>query len=330
MSYLIAQDYLMQIQPQLRAQINTLAMSRAELTAIEEIKGYISKKYNVNSELTDTSLYNANTIYKGYDRVYINYPTYSATSTYSVGNYAVNGVNAYVCNTAISVGESFNPSKWDLIGSASTIYYVAYPYPLFNVYGVYKIGDKVFWKGRTYTSKYQTTSLDAVQMLQYGDYNNVPLNNFFPDDPTNGARNWTDNGVYSIAANKLNSPIYDSGATYALGVYTTYTDNCVYVCTTAITVPETFNPAHWRLVWQIGDNRSQLMVTHVINIALYWAHYSIAPNNVPDDRYAAYKFAKEWCKGVMVGDISTPLEPIQPKAGQRMLFDSYVKRGNNY
>lgn len=330
MGYLIAQDYLMQIDVKLRAQINTLAMGRAELTAMEEINGYISKKYETASEFTDTALYSTSVIYKATNRVYINYPAYSATATYSVGNYVTNGNNAYVCNTAIAVGEVFNASKWTVIGAATTLYYAAYPYPLFNIYGGYNIGDKVFWRNHIYTCKVTTSGLSEFQQLQYGEYGNVPLQNTFPDDPRNGAAKWTDNGAYSVAANTLNSTAYSAVTTYAIGAKVTYTDNNVYICITAVTVAETFDPTKWKLYWAIGDNRSQLMVTHMINIALYWAHYSIAPNNVPDDRRDAYGIAKEWCKSVRDGVNSTPLIAIQPKKGQRILADSEVKRGNSY
>lgn len=331
MSYLIAQDYLMQINPQLRAQINSLGMARAESTAMEEINGYLSKKYDTSSEFTDTQLYNINVIYKAYNRVYVNYPTYSATATYVIGNYVTNGNNAYVCNTAITVAEIFNPSHWTLLGSATTIYFAPYPQPLFNVYGCYKPADKVFWKDHIYTCKIGTTIPSDFDMVQDLDYSNVPLSNVFPNDPVKGSTYWTDNGAYTVAANTLSSAAYNLTSAYALGTTVTFTDNNVYINTTAIPAGgETWNPAHWAVLWMLGDNRSQLMVTHMINIALYWAHYSIAPNNVPDDRRDAYGIAKEWCKSVRDGVNSTPLPVIQPKKGQRILFDSNVKRGNNY
>ena len=331
MSYLIAQDYLMQIQPALRAQINSLGMARAEATAMEEINGYLSKKYDTSAEFTDTSLYNINTIYQAYARVYINYPAYSATSVYSIGNYVVNGLYAYVCNTNITVAEVFNASHWTLIGSATTIYFAAYPQPLFNVYGCYKPGDKVFWKGSIYTCKIGTTVPSDFDMVQDIDYSNVGLNNVFPNDPVKGANYWTNNGPYTVAPNTLNSAAYSSAAAYALNSTVTFTDNNVYINIVAIPSPgEEWNQAHWALLWVLGDNRSQLMVTHMINIALYWAHYSIAPNNVPDDRRDAYGIAKEWGKSVRDGINSTPLPVRQPKKGQRILFDSNVKRGNNY
>ena len=320
----------MQIQPSLRAQINSLAMSRAEYTAMEEINGYLSKKYDTSAEFTDTCLYNINIIYNAYNRVYINYPAYSATGLYSIGNYVTNGSNAYVCNTAITVAEAFNPSHWTIIGSATTIYFAAYPAPLFSIYYCYKVGDKVWWKNHIYTCLQETTYQSDFMMLQDIDYSNVPLNNYFPTDPINGSKQWQDNGVYAVAANTLNSAAYNPAVTYALNATVIYLDNNVYICTTTITVAETWNPAHWRLLWQLGDNRSQLMVTHMINIALYWAHYSIAPNNVPDDRRDADGIAKEWCKSVRDGVNSTPLPVIQPKMGQRILFDSQVKRGNTY
>lgn len=328
MPYLIPQDYLMSMQPQLRAQINSLAMARAELTAIEEINGYISKKYDTATELTDTMLYSTSARYKAANRVYVNYPAYSASATYSVGNNVIQGNNAYTCNTAITVAEAFNASKWTQIAGSTAIYYAAYPYPKFNIYGSYAVGDKVWWDNRTYTCKQSTKGLSAFQQLQYPDFNSIPLNNVFPSDPVNGSAYWTDNGAYSIAVDSLNSPAYDSDVVYTIGDLATFESN-VYYCIVNMEGAEVFNPDHWRIYWIIGDNRSQLMVTHVCNVALYWALYSITPNNIPDDRRDAYGIAKEWCKGVMRGDISTALPPIQPKKGQRILFNSEVKREYN-
>lgn len=325
----------MQIQPQLRAQINSLAVARAELTAIEEINGYISKKYDTAAELTDTALYNINTIYKAYSRVYINYPAYVSTNNYAVGDYVTNGNFAYVCITDTT--GTFNASHWSSIGSATTLYYAAYPYSLFNIYGTYKVGDKVYWKDRTYTCKVATLELSGFQALQYMDTDNVPFANVFPDDSAKGvscygggSAAWTDNGAYTVAANTLNSAAYSAASTYTVGAKVTYTDNNVYICIAAVTAAEPFDPAKWRVYWVCGDNRSQLMVTHVINIALYWAHYSIAPNNIPEDRRDAYGIAKEWCKSVRDGNNSTPLPVIQPKRGQRIYAASEVKRGNSY
>lgn len=316
----------MLIQPQLRAQINALAMARAELTAIEEINGYLKARYKTDAEFTDTALYNIATTYKAYDRVYLKYPSYDSTNSYVIGNYCTNGDYAYVCISDTT--GNFNPSHWSKIGNTYVLYYAAYPADVFNIYGHYIVGDKVFWVDRVYTCKIATSTINNFMSVQYGTVDNLPLNNVFPTDPKNGAKYWEAEPKYSIAPNTLNSPIYDNSATYVVGDKVTYTDNNVYICITAVTVPEDFDPAKWQLYWAIGDNRSQLMVTHVCNIALYWAHYSIAANVVPDDRRDAYGIAKEWCRSVRDGNNSTPLPVIQPNIGKRILMDSYVKRDN--
>jgi len=289
MAYIIPSDYLMQIDPSLRNQINRQGMARAENVAIEEINGYFVKRYDTGAEFTDTALYNINTIYRGNDRVYINYPTYDATATYNIGNYISNGNYAYVCNSNGVTG-AFNATFWTLIGTSTTLYYCIYPYSLFNIYGDYKLGDKVFWANHIYTCKQSTGGFDNSVALQYYYNDALPLNNVFPNDTNNGAANWIDNGLYTVPANSLNSPQYDPTATYTIGQTVTYIDNCVYICTKATTGD--FDLTAWLKIWQIGDNRSQLMITHVVNIALYWAHYSIAPNNVPESRIAGYEIAK--------------------------------------
>lgn len=300
-------------------------MARAENTAIEEINGYLKARYKTDAEFTDTALYNVNTIYKAYDRVYLKYPSYDSSNSYVIGNYCTNGDYAYVCIS--NTTGAFNPSHWSKIGNTYVIYYAAYPAELFNVYSFYNVGDKVFWVDRVYTCKVATTKLSNIQAVQYGTVTQIPLLNVFPD-AIDGSKYWTASSKYTVDANTLNSPIYDNSSTYAVGDTVTYTDNNVYICTTAITVAEDFDPSKWRLYWVIGDNRSQLMVTHVCNIALYWAHYSISANVVPEDRRDAYGIAKEWCKSVRDGINSTPLPVIQPAIGKRIMFDSFVKRDN--
>jgi hypothetical protein len=288
--YLITTDYLMQIQPQLRAQINALAIARAELTAKEEINGYVSKKYDTSAEFTETLPYAPASAYNAGQRAVIDFSAWVASTSYIVNALVIYQAKGYICTTANN-DATFQAGNWTLLGNQYQIYYGSYPKPVFDVYANYFVGDQVWYKNKLYTCKVSTLHISDFQALQYIDTNNVPLPNVFPDAPTFGVRYWTDNGAYSIAA----------------GVLPTDTTK-----------------------WTNGDNRSQLMVTHMINIALYWAHYSIAPNNVPENRVEGYGIAKEWCKSVRDGVNSTPLPAIQPKRGQRILADSQVKRGNSY
>jgi len=80
MGYLITTDYLMQIQPQLRAQINALAIARAELTAKEEINGYVSKKYDTSAEFTETLPYNPANAYNSGQRAVIDFSPINPSS----------------------------------------------------------------------------------------------------------------------------------------------------------------------------------------------------------------------------------------------------------
>lgn len=326
MGYLIPQDYIMQIQPQFRAQLTPSALYKSELAAIEEINGFLSKKYLTTSEFTNTALYSASAVYQAYSRVYLNYAAYNTATSYTVGQYCTFNNTSYICTS--STTGAFDATAWSVI---SNIYFVPYPQPLFSLYAYYNIGDKVYWNGSIYAAKQGTKTLSGVQAQQYGTVNNVPFDNVFPDDKCNGAQWWTNNGAYSIPAGAIGAAQYSASTDYSVDAVITFTDNNVYRNTTAITGGgEAWNPDHWQMIWQCGDNRSQLMVTHMINVALYWAHYAIAPNNIPDKIGEGYDIAKSWMRGVMKGDITTPLQPIQPKKGQHILFDSQVKRGQYY
>jgi hypothetical protein len=326
MPYLISSDYIMQIQPQFRGQFTPSALYKAEVAAMEEINGYVSKKYLTTAEFTNTTLYNSALVYQAWSRVYQNYAAYNAATAYTPGQFCCYNYSNYIC-MADTTG-AFDAAAWRLV---SNLYYAVYPEPLFNVYGHYKIGDEVYWAGHTYTALQCTKQLSGVEAEQYQDVDSVPLSNVFPNDPYNGKNFWADNGAYFVPAGIIGSAAWEATAAYTTGVCVTYLDNCVYSNTTAIpSGGEAWNSAHWQLIWQVGDNRSQLMVTHLINITLYWAHYAIAPNNIPAKTGEGYELAKAWCTGVMKGDITTPLQPIQPRRGQHILFDSQVKRGNYY
>lgn len=78
------------------------------------------------------------------------------------------------------------------------IYYGKYPKDRFDLYKVYKVGDEVFYKNKTYRCKSVSNVLGGEEALQYGSYSNLPFINSFPDAVNQ--TQWTDLGSYSISA----------------------------------------------------------------------------------------------------------------------------------
>lgn len=328
MTYIIRSDYYKSIQEVQLVQItrgdNNIIL-QAEAAAMERAQGMLRQKYEISTEFTSTQLYSTTTIYKAADRVYIQYPAYVTSNSYVVGNYCTYSGQAYICNTPTT--GAFNASNWDNIGTSTSIYYAAFPYAYFNLYGVYALEDKVFYKGRSYKCLQATGGFSNFAAVQFGTEDNIPPNNVFPDDPRSGSRYWQDLGAYPVPANLLATAAYVPATSYIIGNYAQFGGN-IYICTTATTGQ--FDPDKWRAVWVLGDNRSQLMVTSIVDIALWYMHSAISPNNIPELRVDKYNVAIEWFRRVCDGIEQANMPLIQPKEGRRILSDSRVQRNNYY
>lgn len=204
MAYLIFSDYKKQIQTDNLLQIvgNDLnVLHTAELQAIEEAYGYLSQKYDTSQEFTSTDPWSPTKAYNAGDRVYLDAEAYSAQATYEVNDLALHSGKVYICTQAVTTPEAFDPANWQELGLQFDIFFAAYPQPVFNYQSVYKAGDEVFWKNKTYTC--QRASFTWGDDIQFRVYENIPLPNIFPDDPMNGAVYWGAGTTYEIPAGTL-------------------------------------------------------------------------------------------------------------------------------
>ncbi len=298
MPYLIQNDFLKQIQPgNLNAVIgsNYAIINSWLLEAQEKATSYLVQKYDVSQEFTNTAIWVGSLTYQAANRVYLDAPLYSTSSIYAIGNYCTYSagvgqpVNFYIA-TAASNAIAFNPAHWSTPIPQYTIFYAAFPHPVFNVYNNYNVGDIVFWKNNIYTAAQSTTINNMAYVLQYGSYANIPLNNYFPDAPGNSQ--WTlTTSNYTVPAN------------------------------TAIT-----NTAYWTQ----GDNRSQQMVATLCNLILYRAHARISPMNIPNHIKDNYKESVMWLKEAAVGDTTPNLIKLQPDKGNRVRFGGDIRLNLRY
>lgn len=294
MPYLIASDLKKQIQSANLDQIigsdNTI-LAAAELTAMDEAKSYLVQKYDITQEFANLNQWDNTIVYKGSNRVYLNAAPYNALSTYALGTTVLQANNIYRCTTAILTPEVFNPSKWFFIGLQYAIFYAQYPFPVFSYDKQYLLGDKVFWKDNVYTNLVASSPLSKALALQYAQYQNLPLLNFAPDNINNGIQVW--------------------------GVGTPYT---VPVSTDILNT--TF--------WTLGDNRSQQLVTYIVDIALYHVHSRISPRNIPELRVYRYKQAADWLKASARGEVTAALPLLLPAQGGRIRYGGNIKQTNSY
>jgi len=212
----------------------------------------------------------------------------------STTNYVVGNAVIYSGNYYICTTNTtgtFDVSKWQLINPQYTICYAKYPYPVFDYSTQYAVGNQVFWKDKTYTCLIATQPLDQSSALQFQTYHNLPLLNVAPDNINNGSLYWGTGVNYSILAN---TSITD----------TTY--------------------------WIQGDNRSQQLVTYLVDICLYHLHSRISPRNIPDLRVKRYDDAKSWLKAVGKGDVTANLPLLKPSTGNRIRYGGNIRNINFY
>jgi len=186
---------------------------------------------------------------------------------------------------------TFDATAWTLIAPQYTIYFSQYPFPVFDYNTQYSVGDKVFWKDKIYSSLIATQPLGQETALQYRTYQNIPDLNISPDNINNGSFYWKFESDYSIPAN------------------------------TAITATT---------YWTQGDNRSQQLLTFLIDITLYHLHSRISPRNIPELRVKRYDDAIRWLKAVSKAEVTANLPLLKPAQGSRIRYGGNVKNINSY
>lgn len=291
MGYLRTRDYSKQIQSDNLTQIisaDTGILTLAELAAQEECISYLVQKYMTDQEFTDTNPWSPLLAYTGGDRFELNYSDYIPATSYAINDLVTQAGKCYVC-TATTTG-AFDAADWDLLGNKFDLFYGAYPFPIFDITKVYKLGDQVFWKGNTYTCKIATIPIGHGTALQAGTYANLPQPNVFPDDAVSGVQYWGSPVAYTIAAGTFP---YDD-------------------------------------VYTLGDNRSQQLVMMMIDITLYHVHSRIAPRNIPALRDSRYVAAIEWLNKANTGTITANIPILQPAQGRVIRYGGNTKANNTY
>jgi len=299
MSYIIQSDLLRTIQDVNLQQIisnDATILERAILSAEAEAKSYLRQKYLLEQEFTDTLLYSFTKIYYTNQRFFVNGSPFQGGTSHSLGDLVSYNNQIYQCKLAYNTNNPpTDTTYWTLLGAPNSIYtvqtYSGGVVPAFEYSNVYRLGDKVYWKGKVYTCRVATATITHEVALQYGFYQNLPQNNVAPDDTVNGLQYWGGGVAYSVPAGNLISP-------------------------------SNFFVA--------DDNRDAQMVMMIIDVALFHLHSRIAPRNIPELRVKRYEAAVEWFRMCAEGKITPSLPLIQPKQGNRIRFGGNVKNINNY
>lgn len=311
MSYLIAADYAPLIQDVNLQQVISATPSikaGAELTAQQEAISFLRQKYEVDSEFTDTAVWSPANTFNAGNRIYLDAAAYNTGTSYNSADLTLHNGGVYYCVSPTT--GAFDPTKWSLQGNQYAIFYAKYPKPIFDYNGVYKKGDQVFWKNKTYTNIIPTDIIGHDAALQINKLQNIPTGNVFPNDPNNGLQSWGAGSAYSIP---IHVPVTS----------TTY--------------------------WVAADNRDAQMVQKLIEITLFHLHKRIAPRNTPQLRISAYMGEEKdrgmseqgeiiypvysalgWLQACARGFVTPALPLIQPRQGNRIRYGGTVPSINTY
>jgi hypothetical protein len=324
--YLTNQDYNILIQEgQLSYQLvqnNVLTLLQAERFAQEEAYSLLVERYDIDSEFTNTATWSYGITYSAASRIILDYATFSSTSTYSLGNCVIipNQVN-YDMSTYDTLGVCYcltgattwsgpttsspvNSNLWTNLGLQYQIYYTSYPVPYFNYLNYYLVGDKVFYANQIWSCVIPTPLPNQTYQEQFVSINNVPRN-VIPTDITNRNNTWwIPQGTYS-------TPL--TGMTYSIGTQSVGTYSVIDTL-----------PTNTKF-WTQGDNRSQLMVLHIMEASLYYLHKNIQPTNVPPMRIEGYKNATDYFTDLAFGRKNSPMLVKQPQSGLTINFGGNCK-----
>lgn len=338
MAYLRLRDYYSIIQDSNLEQIirsdDTLRLT-VEQTAQAEVIGYLTQKYDVAKEFEDLLTYNKTTTYKANQLVQLDGNTWLNSTTYAAND--IVSLSGLVYYAKLGSNLNHNPSSdttnWGLLGTQYALFHIPFPYPKFDLYTRYYIGDIVFWKDKVYKCAANSILPDHQAVLQFGTYNNVSFMNSFPDGGVAGLKQWGVGVSYSLSDLPI---IYSyaawSGVTaYVTGDRITYDSITWQALKNSTNIAPDSDITAWQPVsWVSGDNRNSLIVQKTIDIAIYHLNAAIAPRNVPELRTKRYDDAISFLKDCANGNVTLNSPLLQPNQGQRIRYGGNIKNQNSY
>ena len=233
-----------------------------------------------------------------------------------------------------------NTAYWTALGWNLQLFYLAYPYPPFDINCYYPAGTIRTWKGKIYKSIISSQELSDNEKIQFDLTTEYPYPNIFPDDPTYGATQWGIGVPYSVTGISMvtTASAYNPGTNYTPG-QKVLVGTQLYQCIanngpgSTVVTPGTDIITWQSVTWTAGDNRNRMLVQQAIHITLYNLHNQIAPQNIPILREKNHINAIKWCEDVRTGNIvvdilSMPVK--QPTRGGRILIGGRPKMNNKW
>lgn len=340
MGYLVYNDYAITIQDAAFKQwiaSNDALRIQAEPRAQAKIREYLIQKYDLETEFTNTGIFKTSSIYQANALVQLNYDAWSVTvSAYSVGTFvSYTDGNVYVCILVTTTAHEVptNSTYWQLVGVQLGLYYLQYPYEVFDLKAIYSAGDRVFWNGKIYQCLIGTVIPSHYADLQKGTYANQGAYNIFPDDKVSGKTYWGVGVPYTVSGllPGATATAWSGLTTYAIGERVSYGGK-IWECINGNLdkIPGT-DITNWQSeTWVYGDNRNQSIVDAYVAITLYYLSFRVSPKVVPVWVQGKYDMACQWLQSSAEGLITLDVPEKQPAQGGRIRFGGLEKQINGY
>lgn len=336
MGYLRLYDYLANIQSAAFNQLlqnNDAKRITKEAAAKSQMISYIVQKFNCEDEFTDTTIFSETATYGAQSLVELNYADWTAQA-YTVGQKVTySDGNCYICIVnATSSNPPTNTSFWTLLGAKFDLYFIAFPYPEFQVTNFYRVGDVVFWKGKIYKCLIETSIPSHFSELQDVTYANIPLNNIFPDNFLNGKTYWGTGVDYSVNGliPKGAAPAAWSAGAYLAGNRVTL-NGVIWRALVNNSIKPGLDIIHWQPeTWTFGDNRNAQLVECMVWITIDKLAPLISPRTAPVFWDKKYSEMISWLQMCADGHVTLDAPLIQPAQGAKIRFGGNVKQQNGY
>lgn len=266
--------------------------------AREEISSYLSARYDIDRIFGDLPVYDPTATYYGQQRVQYHEAAWSSATNYALGARVSNGGSIYESLVANNLNHATtDTTKWKFVCLDYAIFWVSLPYQEFQEFTNYAAGSQVWFKDNyTYTAKQNTQ----------GHYLN--------------------DAVYSTYGADLRQPALDvNQTTFNADISnTTYWTKSGSKYSVSGVLPTDGTK------WTAGDNRSALIIEHMIDIVLFKLFSAVVPRSIPELRILRYNGADVnsnggaigWLKKVAGGDISANLYEVYPQQGMPVVFGS--------
>lgn len=338
MAYLRLRDYYTYIQDSQLQQLirsdDTLRVV-SEQAAQAEITSYLVQKYDLSMEFTDLLNFNLSATYPAHQLVQLDGDAYNNTSTYAANDIVVSSGIVYYSKVGSNTGHipANSPTQWGVLGNQYTLFYIPYPYDLFEMNKEYKIGDIVFRKGKVYKCLQPSSVLTHASKLQFGTYTNLPYLNQLPE---NSSTQWSTGVAYSfsglsVIAKPTDYTAWSGVTTYTTGNRVSYNSIIYQALANSLNITPDSDITKWQPVsWSQGDDRSAQLVQKMIDVCIYHLHSAIAPRNIPELRVKRYDDAISWLDKCARGEITLDSPLIQPIQGNRIRYGGNLKNNNSY